>query len=727
MPDPPANEPLLAHKLARAEARLRRLDVLASALSAASTIDAVGRVLLDAGMDASGADIGALWRIEGSTAAIVAQAPHLDVEVGHAITLDGSSPIAQALASRAPVFVDADDARTWKRTDRDAMAILQFLGARACACLPLTTGDAVGAVVGFAFATAHVFEPGEREFLAVLVRHASIAFQRAVEHAAAERTAQRMRKLHEATEALTQAQTPRQVVDVTVRLGTEAIDAWGGVLWLAQPDGSLVLESVHNVPTSYHADWTRIPPGAALPVMRVFQSGRPIWIEGPEDFEREAPELVIDARAANRLWGSATLRLDGPTGPVGVLSFSYGAKHVFTADDREFLLALVRACEHALERARLFAAEEHARREAEAASVNKDRFLAMLGHELRNPLAAMVSAIDLIRLRDRQLGRELSVVDRHLGHLVHLVGALLEVSRITHGKITLQRTAVEVSGAVRHAIETARPFLDAADHQVSISVPPDLLADADRERLSQVLANVVTNAAQYTPRSGRIRISAALDGEHVKMVVRDNGIGIPPSLLPHLFDMFVQGERGADRREGGLGVGLTIVRTLVELHGGTVHAESDGPGKGATFVVRWPCANSETATAKMSALPRPETRRLRVLVADDNPDAADLLGELIHELGHEAIVVNDGASALRFAEEHGPHVAFLDVGLPEIDGRSLAQWLRAIPGLQTTPLIAITGSGQDGELERAQQAGFSHHLEKPLDMVAVAALLPTLR
>jgi CheY-like chemotaxis protein/anti-sigma regulatory factor (Ser/Thr protein kinase) len=254
-----------------------------------------------------------------------------------------------------------------------------------------------------------------------------------------------------------------------------------------------------------------------------------------------------------------------------------------------------------------------------------------------------------------------------------------------------------------------------------------LLVDADSERLAQVLANLVTNAAQYTPRSGRIEISAVLDGSYVKIAVCDNGVGIAPSLMPHIFDPFVQGERGADRRDGGLGVGLTIVRTLVELHDGTVHAESDGLGKGATLVVRWPRATSQTATAKISALPRPETRRLRVLIVDDNKDAADLLGELVTLMGHEAIVAYDGASALGAAEQSRPHVALLDIGMPEIDGYQLAQQLRATPGLQTTPLIAITGYGQDSDVERARQAGFSHHLVKPIDIGALAALLPTLR
>jgi CheY-like chemotaxis protein len=257
-------------------------------------------------------------------------------------------------------------------------------------------------------------------------------------------------------------------------------------------------------------------------------------------------------------------------------------------------------------------------------------------------------------------------------------------------------------------------------------VPEDLLVDADRERLSQVLANLVINAAKYTPDGGRIEIAAVRDGAYVRIVVRDNGIGIAPGLLPRVFDMFVQGERGPDRREGGLGVGLTIVRAIVELHGGTVYAESDGPGQGATFVVEWPRATSDTATVKMAALPRPSTRRMKVLIVNDDKDAADLIGELVRELGHDVLVAHDVPTALRHAEESGPHVALVDVGLPAMDGYQLAQQLRAMPGLQTTPLVALDGDALDGDLERARHAGFSHRLPKPIDRVALAALLPTL-
>lgn len=725
-PELGSDEELLTYKWKLAESRLRRLDTFVCDLSAAATVEGVGRVLLAAGMDAIGADLGTMWSIAGLTATTVARAPELEAPRRQTIALTASSPIMQAVVSHEPIFVSTRDGRDARHTGM-ASKDLSSMGANAFACLPLTCAGTVRAVVGFAFAREHVFEPGERELLIIMARQAAIAFQRALDHTERTSTARRMQGLYEVTDALAEAQTPREVADVTVRLGAQAIDAWGGALWLLQPDGSLAIESAHNMPDSHLRGWTRIAPEAPVPIWRVFRSGRSLWIEDPDDLAREAPELV-ELRAVDWPSAFAILPLHDRQGCIGVVTFTYGDAqgHVFSEDERGFLRALVRTCEHALERARLFAAEERARQIAELASENKDKFLAMLSHELRNPLAAMVAAMDLLKLRDGHLGRELTVVDSHLGHLVHLVGALLDVSRITHGKIALERKAVDVSSALSYALDTARPLLDAAKHQVSISVPENLLVEADRERLSQVLANLIINAAKYTPDGGRIEIAAVRDGSHVRIIVRDNGVGIAPALLPRVFDMFVQGERGPDRREGGLGVGLTIVRSIVELHGGTVSAESDGPGQGATFVVEWPRATSDTATAKMAALPRPSTRRLRVLIVDDDKDAADLIGELVRGLGHDVLVAHDVPTALRYAEESGPHVALVDVGLPEMDGYQLAQQLRAMPGLQTAPLVALAGDALDGDCERARQAGFSHRLPKPVDRVALAALLPVL-
>jgi signal transduction histidine kinase len=350
--------------------------------------------------------------------------------------------------------------------------------------------------------------------------------------------------------------------------------------------------------------------------------------------------------------------------------------------------------------------------------------LAMLGHELRNPLATMTMALELIKIKEPAPRREIAILDRQVAHLTHIVGDLVDVARITQGKITLRREAVSVWHAISDAIDGVRPLID--QHDVEIKVPRALMVDADRTRLNQVLSNLLSNAAKYTPPGGRIDIAASGDGEAAIIVVRDNGRGIPRALLPRLFDLFVQGERAPDRREGGLGIGLTLVRTLVELHGGGVDAYSAGPGEGATFTVRWPLASRTTATGKIRAIdPTLLTGPLRVLIVDDNMDAAEMLAAVVSSLGHEIMLAHDGLQGLELAHTFAPHVALLDIGLPTLDGYELAVRLRALSTCSDTRLIAITGYGRPEDRERSRRAGFAHHLVKPVDLPTLRALLAT--
>jgi signal transduction histidine kinase len=354
----------------------------------------------------------------------------------------------------------------------------------------------------------------------------------------------------------------------------------------------------------------------------------------------------------------------------------------------------------------------------------RHELLAMLGHELRNPLAAMTSALELIKLRDPQPSREVAILDRQVAHLAHVVGDLVDVARVTQGKIALRREAVCVARAIADAIESVRPLID--QHDVEIKVPSSLVVDADGHRLLQVLTNLLSNAAKYTPARGRIDIAASDDGEAASIVVRDNGRGIPSTLLQKLFDLFVQGERTPDRREGGLGIGLTLVRTLAELHGGSIEAHSDGPGTGATFTVRWPLATHATPTGQARTLPRPLAGDpIRVLIVDDNADAAEMLAAVVASLGHEVRLAHDGLTGLDLARRFAPHVALLDIGLPTLDGYELAARLRELPACSDTTLVAVTGYGQPEDRERSRRAGFADHLVKPVDLATLRALLAT--
>ncbi len=388
------------------------------------------------------------------------------------------------------------------------------------------------------------------------------------------------------------------------------------------------------------------------------------------------------------------------------------------------------------ERARLLERAEHARAEAEKASRAKDEFLAMLGHELRNPLSPILTALQLMRLRAPELlVKERTIVERQVQHLVGLVDDLLDVSRITGGKIELKKRRLEMAEVLGKAVEMASPLLEQRRHRLSVSVPPaGLLVDGDEGRLAQVFANLLTNAAKYTEPGGDVAVAAERTDGHIVVRVRDSGMGIAPELLPRIFDLFVQSERTLDRSQGGLGLGLAIVKSLVGLHGGTVHADSHGPGKGSEMSVRLPVAASVEAgpsSEQFDAAPPFSTgTRLRggrrVLVVDDNRDAAETLADGLRALGHEVFVAHDGPSALELAARVVPDLAFLDIGLPVMDGYELARRLHETPQLASVSLVALTGYGQAGDRRRSRVAGFHEHLVKPVDLSRIVSLLAAL-
>jgi PAS domain S-box-containing protein len=401
----------------------------------------------------------------------------------------------------------------------------------------------------------------------------------------------------------------------------------------------------------------------------------------------------------------------------------------FTRDITERKQAEEKLRQAEAERAHLLKLEKAARADAEAATRAKDEFLAMLGHELRNPLSPIVTALQLMRLRgDHSSPRERAVIERQVAHLVRLVDDLLDVSRITGGKVELHREPVEIADVIAKAVEMVGPLLEQKSHHLVVDVPRGrgLRLDADPGRLAQVFCNLLANAAKYTDRRGRITVSAARQGESVVVRVADNGVGIDAGLLPQVFDIFTQAKQTLDRSQGGLGLGLTIVRSLVSLHGGKVSARSDGVGRGSEFIVELPLLLGPESTP---ADPVPsETgiagrawRSLRVLVVDDNEDAAMLIAESLRELGYEVREARDGPEAVRAAAEFLPDVAIVDIGLPVMDGYEVARSLRGSrPDIR---LIALSGYGQDSDQARSRDAGFERHLVKPLALERLAAAL----
>jgi signal transduction histidine kinase len=371
---------------------------------------------------------------------------------------------------------------------------------------------------------------------------------------------------------------------------------------------------------------------------------------------------------------------------------------------------------------------------ARRADQRKDEFLAMLGHELRNPLSAIATALHLTSLRPddaRVNARAREVLVRQTAHMTRMIDDLLDVSRITRGKIQLRRGALDLTATLERALDTARPAIAARHQRVAVAITgAPLTVDGDPTRLEQVLVNLLHNAAKYTPDGGDLWVSAAREGDDIVARVRDNGVGIPADALPQIFDLFAQVEGSIERAQGGLGIGLTLVRTLVAMHGGTVTAHSDGLGCGSEFVVRLPFADAaelasatpidavaECPPALASAPP------MRVLVVDDNPDIADLTAVALGASGYAVTVARDGLSAIAVAASVHPDAVVLDLGLPVLDGYEVARRLRADPAHAGVLLIAVSGYGQAGDRLRSSEAGVDHHFVKPVDFQALHAAL----
>ena len=372
-------------------------------------------------------------------------------------------------------------------------------------------------------------------------------------------------------------------------------------------------------------------------------------------------------------------------------------------------------------------------REKEEASRAKDEFLAMLGHELRNPLAPIVTALNLMKLRaGNRLTREQEIIERQVDHLSRLVDDLLDISRVARGKVDLRKEHVEVSTVVTKAVETASPLLEQRRHFVRVEVPlTGLTVDGDPNRLAQVVANLLTNAAKYTEPGGSIGITGWRESNLVKLSVKDSGIGINDQLLPHVFDLFFQGRTTIDRTGGGLGIGLALVKTLVQLHGGSVTATSAGPGSGSEFVISLPAVKRSDLSGSEAAppveLPR-AWRTERVVVVDDNRDAAELVGEILSAVGHDVSIAHDALQALTLIARVRPTVVVLDIGLPVMDGYELASRIREEFTEHAPRLIAVTGYGLDHDRARSREVGIAAHLVKPVDvkdlLAAVSATAP---
>jgi signal transduction histidine kinase len=405
---------------------------------------------------------------------------------------------------------------------------------------------------------------------------------------------------------------------------------------------------------------------------------------------------------------------------------------VAEADERNRIIATLQQKAAALEaeskqRASLETALRSKIDELAEVDRRKDEFLAMLGHELRNPLAPVTTALQIMRIHESdpsRVARSREIVERQIEYMTRLIDDLLDVSRITRGKIELREQPLLLTSVIERAVESARPLIDERGHRIVLDLPTEPVTFlADPARLAQVFANLLNNAAKYTDVGGRIWLRARVDGANLVVGVKDDGPGLTKELRRSAFELFMQGPQTRARARGGLGIGLTLVRRLVELHGGTVEALSEGPGKGTEFVVRLPLRLPPVADGAPPTAAVPAGPKRRILVVDDNVDAAEALGELLRDYGHEVATAHDGPQALDNARLHHPEVILLDISMPEMDGYEVARRIRDEVGLGDALLIALSGYGEDRHRRLAREAGFDQHVTKPVDTAKLEALL----
>jgi PAS domain S-box-containing protein len=526
------------------------------------------------------------------------------------------------------------------------------------------------------------------------------------------------------TESLDIDEVAQRIADSILPL----FQAQSSVVRLLLPDGSLACVAIAGKWLENFKPGYLLPPGVGL-VGRAVNEKRPLWTRDILD----EPSVVLTPEFRRGLAGAGhhavlavPLQIKGEV--IGAISTAHAEIRTFSQAEIDLLQAFADQAALAMRNVQLFAREQTARAEAEAANRAKDQFLALLAHELRNPLAPIVTSAALLRrpgIPVTAVEQAAGIVERQARSLARLLDDLLDVSRITRDRIELRWTALSVADAVERALEATRPLFDERRHALSLTLPPrPLHVEADPARLEQIIVNVLNNAAKYTPPGGRISVVVSEEDDKVTLRVSDTGIGIPADMLSRIFELFVQGDQSLAHTSGGLGIGLTLVHRLVKLHRGRVEARSDGPGRGSEFTVTLPLSRPPTAPAG----PVPEPVRCppaSVLLIEDNDDARQSLRALLEHEGHRVEEAADGVSGLERDETVQPDVVLIDIGLPGLNGYEVARRIRALRG--TDPiLVAITGYGQIDDQRRSREAGFDAHLTKPVSRDQLTGLLGSL-
>lgn len=481
--------------------------------------------------------------------------------------------------------------------------------------------------------------------------------------------------------------------------------------------------------TQFHCDPLPIPPGRALcqAVGVVDKQGSAIFVflgNAPDAEIRKQICALLPLIGAKLTVERAAQSASGHAAAAQDASRHAGALNVALDSNRRELQKALERAEHEL------ASRREVEKKLMEADSRKDEFLAMLAHELRNPLAPISTAAHILKIAgadEKRIMQSSDIITRQVKHMTNLVDDLLDVSRVTRGLVELERKDIDIKSVVSSALEQARPLIESRGHALNLHMSSaHAVVHGDRTRLVQVIANLLNNASKYTPQGGDILLSVEAGKAQVKISVRDNGIGIDSKLLPHVFELFTQAERTPDRSQGGVGLGLALVKSIMMLHGGSVHAHSDGPGTGSTFTIVLPPAKTEMCAPADDVKENRESlgmHSLRVMVVDDNSDAAESLASLLGVLGHVVRIEQDPHIALACAPEYGAEVFILDIGLPGMNGYDLVRQLKLRPQFAQAVFIALTGYGQANDKVLSKSAGFDHHFVKPIDVIELDQIL----
>jgi signal transduction histidine kinase/ActR/RegA family two-component response regulator len=568
---------------------------------------------------------------------------------------------------------------------------------------------------------------------------AEVARRTAVEQALLQREAQlreqvqELAALHHLSTGIVGHQDSTKLLQTVLQAAISLQPSQRGFIQLHDPETSWLVPGVaigHD-PERSAGLWS-VPVGEGLGAAGSAAARRAsVIVEDVEVDPLFAPYRDAARRAGVRaVWSAPLITSRGEL--FGVLSTHFGEVHRPGERIVRMVELYARFAADAIEAATLYERASEARRRAEEAAdtlrranERKDEFLAMLGHELRNPLAAVQNTLVMAGLDPSRSPHALDIARRQAGQLRRLIDDLLDVARITEGRIQLRREPVALSRAVEGALETLRPLLEERAHRLSVELPDeDVYVDADPARLEQILGNLLSNAAKYTPIGGVIEVAVEIGRDEAAVRISDSGIGIEPEMKARIFDLFVQGTRGLERSLGGLGIGLNVARRLTQLHGGRIEVHSDGVGMGSEFGVYLPLLDGPPAPLDTPA-EMPTQRSVRILVVEDNADVAEALAQLLEVLGHRVRTVHQGRAGIEAAREELPELMIVDIGLPEIDGYEVARQVRRLAGGEHAVLVALTGYGMAEDRQKALEAGFDRHLVKPVDPEAIHEIVAT--